>query len=438
MCIPRFMTLMKKRRTIGQVVVCTRILNLGFYVMNDCEMKTLVISVGTGTKPSKQTVDSLAKALTQSVDRHRPDKVLFVVTRESEEITLPIILKNIKNYAYEKIRVDNPDNIQQIYETLHPKIRQIREESDSMVIDYTSGTKAMTAALAMLATLYEANELSYISGKRVNGIVQPGTEQVISIRPYFATAEQKIKTAIQFFNKAQYEAATAILTEIQKTIKDPAILNRTAPLLKLGKTYALWDKFQHQKAFKILKKIDMPELAKNKQFLGQLVNRLTRNDEPEPYLIADLICNAERRGKEQQKFDDAVARLYRTIELIAQYKLKRQYNINPSKAETSKIPKELLEKWSIPKKTETIKLSLERDYELLKALGDKLGQKYEEDKQLKNLLSKRNMSILAHGLEPVNKQTYQQLYTITLEYAEKAVVNLKQNIENAKFIKWKN
>jgi hypothetical protein len=48
------------------------------------------------------------------------------------------------------------------------------------------------------------------------------------------------------------------------------------------------------------------------------------------------------------------------------------------------------------------------------------------------------MSILAHGLEPVNKQTYQQLYTITLEYAEKAVVNLKQNIENAKFIKWKN
>jgi CRISPR-associated protein (TIGR02710 family) len=296
----------------------------------------------------------------------------------------------------------------------------------------------MTAALAMLATLYEANELSYITGKRANGIVQPGTEQIISIRPYFATTEQKIKTAIQFFNKAQYEATASILNQIQKTIKDPAILNRTAPLLNLANAYALWDKFQHQKAFKTLKKIDKPELAKNKQFLGQLVNRLTQNKEPEPHLIADLICNAERRGKEQQKFDDAVARLYRTIELIAQYKLKRQYDINPSKAETHKIPKELLEKWNMPTKTETIKLSLEKDYELLKAMGDKLGQKYEEDKELKNLLSKRNTSILAHGLEPVNKQTYQQLYTKTLEYAENTVPNLKQHLANAKFVKWKN
>jgi len=217
-------------------------------------MKVLVISVGTGTKPKKQTVYSLAKALAQSVHRHHPDKVLFVVTKESEETTLPTILKNINNYRYEKIKIDNPDNIQQIYETLQPKIRQIKKESNHIVIDYTSGTKAMTAALAMLATLYEANELSYIAGKRANGIVQPGTEQIISIHPYFATTKQKIKTAIQFFNKAQYEAATSILKQIQKTIKDPAILNRTAPLLNLAKAYALWDKFQHQKAFQTLKK----------------------------------------------------------------------------------------------------------------------------------------------------------------------------------------
>jgi CRISPR-associated protein (TIGR02710 family) len=401
------------------------------------EMKALIISVGTGTKPSKQTVDSLAKALAQSVDRHRPDKVLFVTTKESEEVTLPTILRNIKNYNYEKIKIENPDNIQQIYETLQPKIRQIREESNHLVIDYTSGTKAMTAALAMLATIYEANELSYISGKRANGIVQPGTEQIISIRPYFATAEQKIKTAIQFFNKAQYEAAMSILNQIQKTIRDPVIINRTTPLLNLAKAYALWDKFQHQKAFKTLKEIDMPELAQNKQFLGQIVNRLIQNKEPEPYLIADLISNAERKGNEQQKYDDAVARLYRTMELMAQYKLKTQYGINPSKAETSKIPEELLKKWNIASETETIKLSLERDYELLKALGDKLGEKYEEDKELKNLLSKRNTSILAHGLEPVNKQTYRHLRIKTLEYAENTVKNLKQHLENAKFAKWK-
>jgi hypothetical protein len=112
--------------------------------------------------------------------------------------------------------------------------------------------------------------------------------------------------------------------------------------------------------------------------------------------------------------------------------------IASSKAETSKIPEELLKKWNVTSETETIKLSLEKDYELLKAIGDMLGQKYEEDKQLKNLLSKRNTSILAHGIKPVYKQTYRQLYMKTLEYVEKVVANLHQHLKNSKFIKWKN
>jgi hypothetical protein len=395
------------------------------------EMKALIISVGTGTKSSKQTADNLAKALAQSVDHHRPDKVLFVVTKESEETTMPTLLQNIKNHSYEIIKIDKPDNIQQIYETLQPKIHQIREQSNHLVIDYTSGTKAMTAALAMLATIYEANELSYITGKRANGIVQPGTEQIISIRPYFTTAEQKIKSAIQFFNKAQYETATSILNQIQKTIKDPAIQNRTAPLLNLAKAYALWDKFQHEKAFQLLKKIKMENLNPNKRFLGQL---LTAKD-PEPYNIADLINNAKRRGIEEKKYDDAVARLYRTIELVAQYTLKKEYNIDSSATKPTDIPEELLKKWNMTQTSQKIKIALEKAYELLDAKKHQLGIKFMQDKKLKDLLSKRNTSILAHSLKPVNQQTYMQLHQKTIEYVIITVKNLKQLLKDSTFIK---
>lgn len=348
-------------------------------------MKALVISVGTGTKSTKNVAKSLAGALTLSINHHKPDKIFFLATKESEEATLPLILKKIESYGYdyEVVKIENPDNVQQIYEVFQPRILQMKENYEQLVVDYTSGTKAMAAAITMLATVYEADELSYITGKREGGIVQRGTEQVISIRPYFASVEQKIKMVIQFFNTAQYEASRSILEQIQRTIRDPAIIDRISPQLNLSKAYALWDKFQHQQAFKILRKIKMPELDRNKKFLGQLVDRLLKNREPEPYLIADLINNAERRGNEQQKYDDAVARLYRTIELIAQYKLKTQYAIDPSKAETSKIPKELLKKWNIPEGTETIKLSLKKDYELLSVKGDELGQKYEKDKTLK-------------------------------------------------------
>ena len=151
-------------------------------------------------------------------------------------------------------------------------------------------------------------------------------------------------------------------------------------------------------------------LAGNKQFLGQLISNLRREDgKPEPYYVADLINNAERRA-EESKYDDAVARLYRTMELIAQYRLRKNYGIDPSNAETEKIPQSLMEKWNIPKDRKTVKLALNSDYELLDALGDPLGQKYMEDRKLKNLLLKRNASILAHGQTPVTKQTYIQLH----------------------------
>jgi len=50
-------------------------------------------------------------------------------------------------------------------------------------------------------------------------------------------------------------------------------------------------------------------------------------------LIADILNNARRRMKEG-KYDDAMARLYRTVELIAQYRLKMKYEIDTSDVDT--------------------------------------------------------------------------------------------------------
>jgi len=400
-------------------------------------MKALVISVGTGTRASRQSIRSLAEAIVRSIRHHNPDKTYLVVTRESMETTVPEILPKIKPMDYELIQISNPDNIQSIYEEIRPRIKEIREQCENLTIDYTSGTKAMTAGLAVLATIFGADELSYITGKRKAGIVQPGTEQIVPIRPYFIVAEQKMREAIRFFNRNQFSATITILEQTRKTIRDPKIIKQTTPLLQLAKAYEQWDKFHHEKAFKTMKKIKIPELAGNKQFLGQLIGNLRREDgKPEPYYVADLINNAERRAGES-KYDDAVARLYRTMELIAQYRLRKNYGIDPSNAETEKIPQSLMEKWNIPKDRKTVKLALNSDYELLDALGDPLGQKYLEDRKLKNLLLKRNASILAHGQTPVTKRTYIQLHKKTIEYAETTVKNLRQLMENSRFIKWK-
>jgi len=402
-------------------------------------MKTLIISVGTGTKPTKQAVKSLANAITFSIKHHNPDKTIFIVSEQSLETTLPKILQKtkLKPENYETVLIENPDDIQKIYETLQPKFRQTKRKSDQIAVDYTSGTKAMTSALTILGTIYEVNALSYITGERKGGIVQAGTEKLNIVQPYFATTEQKIKTAIRFFNKHQYNATIEILKQIQKNIKAPKITKRIKPLLQLARAYAEWDKFQHQKAFNIIRKIDKKELNGNKRFLGLLTNTLKQNQKPEPFYIADLINNAKRRS-EEKKYDDAVARLYRTIELIGQYQVRTKLGIDPSNAKPENIPKKLLNQWKTEPTQEKLKLGLRKCYELLNAKNNPLGEKFCNDKKLQNLLSKRNASILAHGTTPVEQENYENLLKKTIEYAQIAVEKLEQLIEESRFIKWKN
>jgi CRISPR-associated protein (TIGR02710 family) len=397
-------------------------------------MKALVISVGTGTRASRESIKSLAEAIVKSIRHHNPSKVYLVTSREGAETTVPEILQRIGSIESEVIEIEDPDNIQSIYESLKPKIKEIKGKYETLTVDYTSGTKAMTAALAILATIFEADELSYIAGKREAGIVQRGTEQIIPIRPYFITAEQKIRETIQFFNRNQFSTAIAIIEQIRKATRDPEIIDWIKPILKLAKAYEQWDRFHHEKAHRIMGGIKIPEISGNKQFLGMLINTMKKGGETEPYYIADLLNNAERRA-EESKYDDAVARLYRTIELIAQYKLRRDYRIDASNAEVEKIPPQLLQKWNIPRDQKTIKLALNSSYELLDSLGDPLGQRYKNDRKLKDLLSKRNMSILAHGQTPMTRQVYMQLHKKTLEYAENIIKNLRQLIENSRFIK---
>jgi len=394
----------------------------------------LILSVGTGTarrrKDVKKAVESLANALAFSIQNYNPDKTFFIASEKSVE-TIPRILRRTKHLNYETIITKNPDDIQQIYEDLQPKIKQIRQKYKHVVVDYTSGTKAMTGALILLGVIHEVDAIRYIYGERKGGVVQAGTEKLSVIQPYFAIAEQKIKTAIQFFNRNQFTATIAILTQIEKTTTDPKIINQIKPIKNLAKAYELWDRFQHKKAFQILKKIKMEKLNLNKRFLGQLLNA----EEPEPYYIADLINNAKRRGTEEKKYDDAVARLYRTIELVAHYQLKRKYNVDPSAAKLVDIPEELRKKWNLQQTSQKIKIALEKAYELLNAKKHPLGKKFDQAKKLKHLLSKRNTSILAHNLKPVDQQTYIQLYHKTIEYATLTVKNLKQLLEDSTFVK---
>ncbi|MBC7128912.1 MAG: TIGR02710 family CRISPR-associated protein [Thermoplasmatales archaeon] len=394
-------------------------------------MRILFITVGTGVGESEEKVKSLAHGILYSISQHKPDKIVFFGSEESkrtiEEIKKQYLEKEEREFEnYEFVKIDKIDDFNDCYEKMENKIKEYKEEE--IVVDYTSGTKTMTTTAAIIAMLYQ-KKLFLTSGKRgKNGIVIPGTEEIKQQNLYLAYNKYALEKAKEAFNSYRYEDAKNYLKQI-------VAMEEKKDYEEIVEAYSLWDKFEHEKAKEKMEKVKMDILNTNKSFLG----RLGKAEVREEFLIPDLLNNASRRI-EEGKYDDAVARLYRVIEMIAQYRLKAEHDLNPSEIKWGDLEikikeQKIMEKYE-KKKDEKgiIRLSLNECYDLLKDLNDEVG-KVAEDKELKDLLKKRNFSILAHGVEPVSREGAYKLFNKAKEIAEKVLENLNEYMEISKFPK---
>jgi len=146
--------------------------------------------------------------------------------------------------------------------------------------------------------------------------------------------------------------------------------------------------------------------------------------------LFDLLENAIRRGDEERKFDDAVARLYRVCEFVAQLELSELglYKIKDGKPDVSdldlsnpKLSTTLQEKYSryTDSRDGKVKLHLSGDYSLLYDLSHPAGVLFKErESQFKKLLGLRDLSILAHGFNPISEQGYREMIELIEAFVE--------------------
>jgi len=390
--------------------------------------RALVLSVGTGVGGTEESISSLAHALSFSIEDSNPDLVVYIVSPQSRETVLPRIKAEIPEIKSMEVVLDTVDDLQAIFNQLNPTIKRLRKEHSSLYIDFTSGTKAMTSSLVMLAVLYEANTLSNVVGIRANGLVQRGTETIHKVSPIFATAEHRLQTAASHFNNLQFNAAFQTLRDLRSRTSDRAIIERVEELEALATAYKTWDLFDHEAAQKELMQVKATTVNANKRFLG----RLTSAEDKTPFYVADLLSNARRRGEVEAKYDDAVARLYRVIELLAQHRLREAHGLDSSDVPIERLPGKLRLRWPEALETDHIKIGLQRCYELLKELGDPFGA-FINDRRLKNLLSRRNASILAHGLQPIGVDAYEKLYKKVYSKALSIIPMLDELVADSTF-----
>lgn len=387
--------------------------------------QAMIVSFGGAPEP-------VAKAIAE----HQPQFICFLASRDSQdkigEVRQLLAQGGLPLPESRVVLADNADDLVLCYETALECARLLEERqiaAERVVVDYTGGTKSMTAALA-LATVGKGYRFSYVGGtkrtKKGLGIVEDGFEVVsTSLDPWQLFAVAEWQRLVLHVDQYQYEAALCLVREIGP--RQPHERLRWQGLASVLEGLLFWDRFSHQQALplmlqglKDLEKWDetvvedrvITEFVRQTQecyrFLSELDRETGHFQYPAHRLMVDLLANAERRA-EQGRYDDATLRLYRALELQGQVALWEGHRISTSDVPEDLIPlehqNEFLEKYR--DRDGTIKLPLEASFRLLNAFNHPVGKKFIKHRgEFGRILNSRNQSILAHGLEPVDGSSY--------------------------------
>ncbi|MBC7252759.1 MAG: TIGR02710 family CRISPR-associated protein [Actinobacteria bacterium] len=299
----------------------------------------LILTLGTSPQPLILVLEAL-----------RPQKVYFLYTPETEQHLSRVIkeVDYLRNHeiAYDRDRID-ADNPLELYEKVGRKwMEWSRNPRCLCALCNTGGKKSMVSASAVAAyflgmDLIYVDHSEYVEDLR---IPKPGTEYLTVLpNPLVAMGELKLKEAKSLFNAGNFEMSLRVLGQIGEELRGRYALpvgTMVGVLSELVQGYSYWDRFHYGKAKEKLESalrkviqfdlgIDVTQLEKNLRALehlslekrGQSLFSVLRDEPIFGFRLAvDLYLNSLRKA-EAGLPDDAVVRLYRCLELVAQLRL---------------------------------------------------------------------------------------------------------------------
>lgn len=371
------------------------------------EVRVLVLTVG-GT-PS---------VVINAYSEFQPDFTYFVCSRG----TLPVgteeivdgpggksIVEQLKipSGAYTKVLLEDPDDLEEVYQAMLSIHKVVKERFPhcQKAMSYTGGTRNMTAGGVLLGIRFPEWELAIQKGPRIDLTKVELGDTWWPVNASHIYADMQLEVYKPLLLNYEYDTVKQLL--------QPLLMNRTLPqpkrkglqrLRQLCEAFSLWDRFDHNKALELLDVLG-GEAGPWVRLARILAGKVKK---PNPYqVVADLILNAQRR-KKQVRHDDAVARLYRAVEMLAQVRLKSVYKIVTGKIVLQDLPDKVMDKYrDLADKNGELKLPLSNAYQLLFDLNDGLGKLWCQNRsEMISALELRNFSILAHGTRPIGEAQY--------------------------------
>jgi CRISPR-associated protein (TIGR02710 family) len=316
------------------------------------------------------------------------------------------------------IGIPDPDDLADAFQRIRDHVLQLRSNRFQERIrgDYTGGTKSMSAALAM-ACVQLGLDVGVVSGPRTNleKIDQSESTRLMEIAPLHATSQLHAQLlpvlSLQNYGEAAQLVQRFLQVQAQRISVETA--DQAKLLQAICETLERWDQFQWEEALAAAEALPPEELPPDLLVWWQKVvqARACMNGEPPAdgitgyELVQDLLLSAERRGR-RGRYDDAVSRLYRALELLAQTYVTLKLKLSPeSRWERDRC---FLSDGTLVTAAGDGVTAL---YNWLERRGDAgLGGIFKRRKgQFFRLLKARNRSLLAHGFSPLKESEWADL-----------------------------
>lgn len=397
----------------------------------------LVLTAGKSPEP-----------LINCINNVNPDRVVFICSEGSAD-SIEKVVKNVALTDFDQERdvvslqqrlkrndgievYNSLDRLDHVYHQTHELLKRLQDENPGSHIsaDYTGGTKTMAAGLAMAAIDNENIELLVTTAEQRNSSESTisGYSIPMAILQGSIHTQRLLTTELPLLLKRfDYAAARETVNRVRllKSHAD-ATASELRDLDSILDAFDFWDRFDHVKALSILEnKVSDPTLKPYVFNLKRIIGSRKLLDQNEQIqaaksikghgleIIEDLLLNAERRAK-QKRYDDAIGRLYRAIELTAQIQLICDHSLHTGNIEIAKLPQHLQSSYVEIHQRQggdsSLKLGLVASYDLLFDLDNPLGLHWKREKNsILDQLQHRNNSLFAHGFQPIQVNSWNEI-----------------------------
>ena len=384
--------------------------------------------------------------LIKSIEANKPEQIIFMASHDSVPLAGQIFNAIEFTPPAEYELTDDPNSMYECYKTARRCMDRAEKTGishENIMVDYTGGTKVMTAAL-ILAAAGRKYRFNYVGGDKRNkagvGTVMDGHEKMFEeMSPWAVFAEEERRQVVTLFNRRRFAAVNEIIDSALERETPAQIRSYFRFIRPLADGFLKWDQFEHKTALRFMNKgcgllsdhlhayndisLDdfLDDVRHCRRFLEKVITQTEGMKKTHAVLIEDIMNNARRKIIDK-RYDDAAARIYRALELYGQIAFEKVAGCPNNRVKPDMLPEgvksEFIRKYQEPGK-QTLKLPLAATFEFLKAKGNKAGIRfYERKKEFRKIMSNRNSSILAHGIRPVSERAVHSIFSTVSDFIQ--------------------